>query len=169
MYNNILYPTDGSQESEAVLDHVRDLAETYDARVHILFVVDSKHSKSSMTLQRDEDGTWSTGMVSRSQGESRNSMSRDEVDVLEVLQREGETLIQEISAELHDEGYKTATACKKGKPHQVINTYAADNDIDLIAMGTHGRSGVSRQLIGSVTEKVIRTSKTPVLTARLAE
>jgi len=169
MYNNILYPTDGSQESEAVLAHVRDLAETYDARVHILFVVDSKHSDSSMTLQRDEEGKWETGMVSRGKGEDKGGMSSDKVDVLEVLKREGEMLTQEISTELHEEGYKTATACKKGKPHQVINTYAEDNEIDLIAMGTHGRSGVSRQLIGSVTEKVIRTAQTPVLTARLVE
>jgi len=169
MYKHILYPTDGSQESEAVLNHVRDLAETYDARVHILFVVDSKHSNSSMTLQRDEEGKWKTGMVSRGKGEDKGGMSSDKVDVLEVLQREGEALTQEIATELHDEGYKTATACKRGKPYQVITSYAEDNDIDLIAMGTHGRSGVSRQLIGSVTEKVIRTSATPVLTARLDE
>ncbi len=169
MYENILYPTDGSQESEAVLEHVRDLAETYDARIHILFVVDSKHGKSSMTLHRDEDGKWKTGMVSRATGENRGGMSKNEIDVLEVLQQEGDELTQQIAAELQKEGYKTATACKRGKPHQVINTYAETNDIDLIAMGTHGRSGVSRQLIGSVTEKVIRTTDTPVLTARLAK
>lgn len=169
MYENILYPTDGSQPAEVAVTHAKSLAEKYDARIHILYVVDSAHSKSSMTLQKDENGQWKTGMVSRGKGEDKGGMSSDKVDVLEVLQREGEALTQEIATELHDEGFKTATACKRGKPHQVIRSYAEDNDVGLIVMGTHGRSGVSRQLIGSVTEKVIRTASTPVLTVRQSE
>jgi len=169
MYENILYPTDGSEPSEAALDHAKSLAEQYDARIHILYVVDSAHSESSMKLRKDEKGNWKTGMTSRGQGEDQGGMSSDKVDVLDVLQREGEELTQEIATELHNEEYKTATACKRGKPHKVIRSYAEDNDIGVIVMGTHGRSGVSRQLIGSVTEKVIRTSSTPVLTVRKNE
>lgn len=167
MYDHILYPTDGSEAAEAVQEHIESLAEAYDARIHILYVVDSDHSKSSMTLKRDQQGNWTTGMFRRESDVDQGGMSKDKVDVLEVLQREGEELTQEIAGNLSQEhGYKTATACKRGKPHRVITSYAEDNDIDLIVMGTHGRSGVSRQLIGSVTEKVIRTSETPVLTAR---
>ena len=167
MYNHILYPTDGSEAAEVVEKHVKSLADAYDARIHILYVVASDHNKSSMTLKRDQQGNWKTGMFRREADVDHGGMSKDKVDVLEVLQREGQELTQEIAAELSQEqGYKTATACKKGKPHQVISSYAGDNDIDLIVMGTHGRSGVSRQLIGSVTEKVIRTADTPVLTAR---
>ncbi len=169
MYDNILYPTDGSEGAEAVLRHVKDLAETYGARVHILYVVDSDHSESSMMFRRSEDGTWKTGMVSRGSGKDQGGMSKDKVNVLDVLQREGQELVGEIAGELNEAGYKTATACKRGKPHRIITTYAEDNDIDLITMGTHGRSGVSRQLIGSVTEKVIRTSDVPVLTVRMKE
>jgi len=167
MYNHILYPTDGSEAAEVVEKHVKSLADAYDARIHILYVVASDHNKSSMTLKRDQQGNWKTGMFRRESDVDHGGMSKEKVDVLEVLQREGQELTQEIAAELSQEqGYKTATACKKGKPHQVISSYAGDNDIDLIVMGTHGRSGVSRQLIGSVTEKVIRTADTPVLTAR---
>jgi len=167
MYNHILYPTDGSEAADAVRTHVQSLAENYDSRVHILYVVDSNYSKSSMTLRQDDDGTWKTGMVSRGRGEDQGGMSKDKVDVLDVLEREGRELVEEIAESLsQQQGYKTATACKRGKPHRVINSYAEDNEIDLIAMGTHGRSGVSRQLIGSVTEKVVRTADVPVLTVR---
>lgn len=167
MYDRILYPTDGSQGADAVKDHVADLADKYDARIHLLYVVDSDHSKSSMTLQRGDDGVWKTGMVSRGKGEDKGGMSKNKVDVLDVLQREGEELVQEVAGEISNSGRKTKTACKRGKPHRVINKYAEENDIDLIAMGTHGRSGVQRQIIGSVTEKVVRTSNTPVLTVRV--
>ncbi|MEA1932153.1 universal stress protein [Halohasta litorea] len=167
MYDHILYPTDGSEAAEVVEKHVKSLADAYDARIHILYVVDSDHNKSSMTLQRDQHGNWTTGMFRRDSDGNRGGMSKDKIDVLELLEREGTELIQEIAGELsQQEGYKTATACKRGRPHKVITSYAADNDIDLIVMGTHGRSGLSRQLIGSVTEKVIRTADTPVLTAR---
>jgi len=169
MYKNILYPTDGSQPAEAAVKHAKSLAEKYDARIHILYVVDSAHSESSMKLKKDKNGKWKTGMVSRGKGKDQGGMSKDKVDVLEVLQREGEELTQEIATELNDAGHKTATACKRGKPHKAICSYAEDNDVGVIVMGTHGRSGVSRQLIGSVTEKVIRTSSTPVLTVRKNE
>ncbi len=166
MYENILYPTDGSEPSEVALDHAKSLAEKYDARVHILYVVDSAHSDSSMKLRKDEKGNWKTGMTSRGKGKDQGGMSSDKVDVLDVLQREGEDLIGDIASDLHDDGYKTEKACRRGKPHRVICSYAEKNDVGVIVMGTHGRSGVSRQLIGSVTEKVIRTSSTPVLTVR---
>ncbi len=169
MYSQILYPTDGSEGAEAVMEHITDLAEKYDSRIHLLYVVDSDYSKSGMTIKRDDKGVWKTGMTSRGRGEDQGGMSSDKVDVLEVLQREGDELVEEIAGELSNSGYKTRQACKQGKPHRVICRYAEENDIDLIAMGTHGRSGVQRQLIGSVTEKVVRTSSTPVLTVRLNE
>ena len=169
MYQQILYPTDGSDGAEAVRDHVADLAGKYGARIHVLYVVDSDHSDASMTLTRGEDGTWKTGMVSRGRSEDKGGMSADKVDVLDVLQREGEGLVADIAAELEEAGYETTTACQRGKPHRVIGSYAEANDIDLITMGTHGRSGVQRRVIGSVTEKVVRTSETPVLTVRLGE
>ena len=170
MYNHILYPTDGSEAAESVLKYVTNLAEQYDARVHILYVVDSDHGESSMMLKKDDDGNWKTGMVSRGRGEDQGGMSQDKIDVLDLLETEGERLVEAIAGELSQEqGIKTQTACRRGKPHRVIDSYATDNDIDLIVMGTHGRSGVSRQLIGSVTEKVIRSSDTPVLTVRHEE
>ena len=53
---------------------------------------------------------------------------------------------------------------REGLPSEQIVAYANDHDIDMIVMGTHGRSGLDRLLIGSVAERTVRTSSTPVLT-----
>lgn len=53
---------------------------------------------------------------------------------------------------------------RRGEPHQRIVEYAADHGTDLIAMGTHGRTGLDRCLVDSVTEKMVRTVEVPVLT-----
>lgn len=54
--------------------------------------------------------------------------------------------------------------CDQGNPADLILAYAEKNDIDLIVLGTHGRTGVSRALMGSVAERVTRTAPCPVLT-----
>jgi nucleotide-binding universal stress UspA family protein len=55
----------------------------------------------------------------------------------------------------------------QGAPHRAILDYVDEQDIDLIVMGTHGRTGLDRYLLGSVTEKVVRLSDAPVLTVRM--
>lgn len=61
---------------------------------------------------------------------------------------------------------ETQTALQTGNPYEVILDYTKDHAIDLVVMGTHGRTGLDRYLIGSVTEKVVRMSDVPVLTVR---
>jgi len=53
-----------------------------------------------------------------------------------------------------------------GEPYESVLDYADEHDIDIIVMGTHGRTGLDHHLLGSVTEKVVRTSDVPVLTVR---
>ncbi len=169
MFDNILYPTDGSDGADAVIAYARTLAEMYEATVHLLFVVDAEHVESGMMVRRDDDGNWVTGMTRRSQETAGSgSMSRNP-EMREILEREGEELTAEVSRSLAQDGIETITQVKYGDPAQVITDYASDNGIDLIVMGTHGRRGLRRRLIGSVTETVIRTTEVPVLTARLTE
>jgi nucleotide-binding universal stress UspA family protein len=54
-------------------------------------------------------------------------------------------------------------AVRGGTPHKIITNYADSNDIDLVVIGSHGRSGVRRALLGSVTERVLRSTHLPVL------
>jgi nucleotide-binding universal stress UspA family protein len=167
MYDNILYPTDGSEAAESVMDHVRTLSNTYDATIHVLYVVTPDSGDASLTLNKDEQGNWRTGMFKR-KGEpvSTSGMAKGSVDVNEVLRAEGEGYTQAIADELEDDGCETICVCREGKPDEEILAYAEENDVDVIAMGTHGRSGVEHAFLGSVTEKVVRKSATPVLTIR---
>jgi nucleotide-binding universal stress UspA family protein len=56
-----------------------------------------------------------------------------------------------------------------GTPHRAILDYVDEEDVDLVVMGTHGRTGLDRYLLGSVTEKVVRLSDAPVITVRLSD
>lgn len=173
MYDNILYPTDGSEGAEAVMDHARDLASQYDATLHVLFVIDAEHVTSGMVPrhERGEHGEGEsrvTGMMKRDEETAgAGHMSRNEDGYLEVLEERGHELTNAVASELADDGIDTVAAVREGEPYQVITEYAEEEDIDLIMMGTHGRRGLQRRLIGSVTEKVIRISERPVMTVRL--
>jgi len=71
-----------------------------------------------------------------------------------------------IKQRLTDKGLKAQTAIRYGDPADEIIDYAQVNDIDLIAMSTHGRSGISHLIFGSVSEKVLRGTSKPILLIR---
>lgn len=175
MYNAILYPTDGSEGAGAAISHARDLAETYDATVHVLHVADSSYlgyeSENGPTgmVGSPEPGVTS-GMSGEETDPDRHERGRaamaggDPTELEDAHQERCEELVSEAAKQF--EGLAVESAVRVGKPHQVIVGYADNNDIDLIVMGTHGRSGIDRYLLGSVTEKVLRTSDVPVVTVR---
>ena len=84
-----------------------------------------------------------------------DSLRDEAVEVLEAVAERGSE--REVTLTTH---------VQPGTPHEVINNFVSAHGIDLVAMGTHGRSGVRRHLLGSVTERVLRTSDAPVLTVR---
>ncbi|WP_227380071.1 universal stress protein [Haladaptatus halobius] len=69
-----------------------------------------------------------------------------------------------MAAQADDIGIDTKTAVRRGIPQDAILVYADEHNIDIIVMGTHGRTGVKRALMGSVTETVVRHADIPVLT-----
>ncbi|ELZ98133.1 stress response protein [Haloferax mucosum ATCC BAA-1512] len=139
MYEKILLPIDESTTSSAVLHHVSELAHWGDAEIQLLFVADT--SRDSVTVVNN--------------------------DVVDALEREGESVVEEAGATLDTLGVSYGTDIVQGNPAPTIVEYASEYDYDLIVMPTHGRKGISRQLRGSVTEKVVRLSDRPVLTARM--
>ncbi|WP_132058698.1 universal stress protein [Halorussus amylolyticus] len=139
MYERILVPTDGSQQARRAVERAVDLAKTYDAELHVLFVVDT----------------------------TRFGAEVDATFVIGKLERAGEQIVEETVAQATEAGVSDATGVVEFGPiHGVILDYADDHDVDLVVMGTHGRRGVDRYLFGSVTEKVVRRSDVPVLTVR---
>lgn len=139
MYQDILLPTDGSEESEAAVKHAEELAEKFDSKIHIIYVVD----------------------ITRGVGDPGFQSHLDEMKEL------GKDAAEDIAKQLEDTEVETTVTV--GLPHQEINEYVEENGIDVITMGSHGRSGLNRFLLGSVTEKVLRTTTTPVLTAKREE
>lgn len=141
MYDRILLPTDGSTGTAHVAMQAVNLAQQYGSRIHILHVVDT-----SMSSLLEDAGTSD-----------------------EVLEERGRRAVQMIErmAESHD--VAATTEIRSGDPAETILEYADEIDADVIVAGTHGRSGVRRHLLGSVTERLVRHSSCPVLTVRLPE
>lgn len=80
--------------------------------------------------------------------------------------REAEGYLQKVEDRLKAKGFRVDSHVRYGNDAEEILEHAAQKDIDLIAMTTHGRSGVRRFLLGSVTEKVLRHSPKPVFLVR---
>lgn len=142
MYDRILVPTDGSGATERAVEQAVDLARQYGATIHTLYAVDAGAYTS---LEAGAD------------------------IVLESLETEGESAVQRVADAARDAGVDVTTSIRTGTAHQVILDYADEQDCDLIVMGTHGRSGLNRYLLGSVTEKIVRSSDVPVLTVRSSD
>ena len=163
MYNNILYPTDGSPGADAALAHCRHLAESYGSIVHVLHAVEQLASYGlSSDLQVDQ----ARGTVGDAEGEGAGMVGgrtkREEIQ--ESIEAHGTEIVADAASRLSE--VDTQTMVKAGNPYKVILETASECNADLIVMGTHGRTGLDRYLIGSVAEKVVRMSDVPVLTVR---
>lgn len=139
MYRRILFPTDGGVTTERALEHAVDLADRYDADLHVISVVDA-----SVVTGDTEVATL--------------------VDEFELT---GERTLEDVAGRARAAGLESVrTKLVRGIPHRAILEYADTQDIDLIVMGTHGRTGLDRYLLGSVAGRVVRLSDVPVLTVR---
>ncbi|NHX36408.1 MULTISPECIES: universal stress protein [Halolamina] len=141
MYDSILLPVDEAAAESSLLYHAAELANWDDARVELLFVADT----------------------------NRDSVTVSEGNVIDVLVDEGEKVVDEASRLLDSLGVEYTTSVEQGTPAETIVDYAEKQDHDLIAIPTHGREGLSRYLLGSVTGKVVRLAPMPVLTAPIDE
>ena len=137
MYDRILVPTDGSEGAERAIKHALSLAEVHGATVHGLYAVEPVYST--------ETGT---------------------AEAVAALEDAGERAVASLAEAAEARNVAAVTEVRRGTPHQMILDYAEEEGIDVIVMGTEGRTGLSRYLVGSVAEKVVRLSDVPVLTVR---
>ncbi len=136
MFDQILFPTDGSDGATVAFDHVLDIATTHDATVHILNVVDTTQ-------------------------ESVLQLRSDSVDSLE---EDGKKIVSEAADRANQRGVDTVTEVAQGEAYRTIIDYAEAQGVNLVIMPTHGRRGLERFLLGSTTERVVRRADVPVLT-----
>lgn len=143
-FEKVLLPTDGSEESEKALDTAVELARTYDGVIHVVYVVNI-----GVDTQYES--------VSNLMGELESSRK---------LEKIGKEVTESIKEKLEEKDVDSEIQIVSGVPHREINKYAEENNMDVIVMSTHGRTGLDRMLLGSVTEKIVRSSEIPVMTVR---
>ncbi len=139
MYRHILIPTDGSQPAERGVAHGLTLAKSLGAKVSVIFVMEPFSEMTGRFLEA----------VAR-YAELRKEQATSELNRAADAAKEAGVSCETIQVE-------------NAQPHQAIIEAAQDKGCDLIVMSSHGRSGLSKLLIGSVTNKVLTHAKTPVL------
>ena len=83
---------------------------------------------------------------------------------VELLEDRGETITNDWVVEATKRGVAATAAVRTGLIHEEIVEHATDNAVDLVVVGTSGRGGIERRLLGSVADRVVRTSPVPVMT-----
>lgn len=139
----ILLPTDFSIHSAAATKYACELASRFDAELHLLHLLETHLSSTP---------EFAMGLaLPKYINESRTAAEKSLASVLDPKWSAGRTVIH---------------AVVEGSPKAEIVRYARKQDIDLIVLATHGRTGLSHVLMGSVAESVVRTAPCPVLTVR---
>lgn len=141
MYKRIMLPLDGSQLAEQALPHTIAIAERFQSELVLLQVLTPlpRHpTTTEATIQRAEKATAAF--------------------IREYLER--------IATGVKEHGITVQIVTLEGRPHLQIIQYAETNQVDLIVMCTRGQSGLSRWMMGSVTDRVVRGADVPVLLIR---
>lgn len=143
MFKRILVPTDGSRGVEKAINCATALALAFNAKIYVLFVVEPP------TLLFEYANVAERTIIDAMQQEGHRVLEK----AAEVIRKAGVTAVE--------------TVLRTGTPATTILNFADEEKIDLIVMGTHGRRGLDRVLLGSVTEEVVRLSRIPVMTVRM--
>lgn len=143
MFKKILVPTDGSRGVEKAINCATTIALAFDAKIYLLFVVEPP----ALLFEYANIA---------------------EKTILEAMHQEGQRVLERAAEVVRNSGVEEVeTVLRTGIPAKVILDFVDEAKIDLIVMGTHGRRGLDRVLLGSVTEEVVRSSKVPVMTVRM--
>ncbi|MEF8776460.1 MAG: universal stress protein [Haloarculaceae archaeon] len=142
MAKRVLVPVDGSEHAEHATDVATDLFP--DATLILLHVINPAEAGYS----------------------AQASIPSFSEEWYESQKENAQSILEDLEARAGDEGVDIEREVEVGKPTRVIVDYAEDEDIDHVVMGSHGRKGVSRVLLGSVAETVVRRSPVPVTVTR---
>ena len=141
----ILFPTDFSQGARAAMDYAISLSRDYEARLILLYVIQD---------------------ISIAEWYIPSSISA--ADLVEDMQKSAEKEMERWGNEVAEKVSPVERLITRGVPFVEIIRTAKEKNVDLIVIGTHGRTGIDHMLFGSTAEKVVRKSPCPVLTVRMA-
>lgn len=140
-YGSILLPTDGSEYADVAVEWGIDLADAYDATVHTVHSVDT----------------------------SRFTEVEATGELYDAIEETGREALKRVRRRARAADVSVTAMIGSGPAAQVILSYSQDHDTDMIVIGTHGRSGIERHVLGSVTETVVRNADVPVCCVPMAD
>jgi len=142
MYKKILVPLDGSQVAECVIPHIETIAGKSDTQVELVTVIEPLEIPTRGKI----------------------ALSDDDIKQIDAEgKKEAHKYLDQVSSRLSQAGINARAVLLTGKAAESLVRYANNNDVDLIIMATHGRSGISKIFWGSVAEKILRATAIPVL------
>jgi nucleotide-binding universal stress UspA family protein len=144
MFKNILVPLDGSELAAKILPQVAELAKTFNAQVTVLHVCHTE----GFGVGEATPGVMATAPAAE--------------------KKVCEAFLNKAGNDLKSQGVNVSWACMEGEPAREIIAYAAKNQVDLIAMATHGKGEVA-WVLGSTAEKVVSHATVPTLLFRVME
>ena len=144
MYQQILVPLDGSTVSEAVLPHVEKLARALNVEIVLLHV----------------------NVIPAPTFEPYTSPLTPQPEEIKIMRADEKNYLKTVCAKLEHEDLRVTYLLRDGIVAETILEVAEVEQADLIAMSTHGRTGMLRLLLGSVAEQVVHRSKIPVMLIR---
>jgi nucleotide-binding universal stress UspA family protein len=145
VYKKILVPLDGSELAEKVLPHAAALAKCGGAQVTLLTVVQLTFGFTAAKLE----------VIPEAVAERRAALQAEAIAYLDKIRRD-----------LEAQGITACAVALEGDVATEIIAYAEREGLDLVAMATHGRTGINRFIMGSIAEKVLRGTIKPVLLIR---
>ena len=141
MYSTILLPLDGSPLAELALPHAAAIAEHFQSKLILLKVLVPLASNLNLP----------PGAVERAEA---------------ATQKLANEYLDRVAARVQDKGFPITTVTVIGRPHEKIVHFAEIEPVDIVVMCTRGQSGISRWLMGSVADRVVRSVNVPVLLIR---
>ena len=147
IWKTILVPHDFSASANHAAAIARDEAKAHGAKLQMLHVIDLPYQfRPDTVILPDATGA--------------------PINVKDYAVAQAEAHLKDLEARLAKDGVTATSFIRVGNPVDEIIRFADENAISLIVMGTHGRTGLAHLLVGSVAERVVRTSRAPVLTIR---
>ena len=143
MIRSILVAVDASEAAQAALNHAREIAKAFSAKLVLVNVVDV------------------TKLLAVAGYETPYP-----VDAIAVMRDDAKTILADATRSCSSDALTSVEVTSEGDAVDEILSIAQRENVDLIALGTHGRTGISRIFLGSVAEGVLRRSKVPVLVVR---